>query len=50
MGLSCANAVNAVPDSTTDNIGFGSRADAREKACQAPFIDTDGSSCRVDTR
>jgi len=46
----CANAGKAVPDSTTENIGFGSRADAREKVCQALFFDAAGSSCRVDTR
>ena len=46
----CANAGKSVPDSTTENIGFGSRADAREKVCHALFFDTASSSCRVDTR
>ena len=46
----CANAEKSAPDSTTENIGFDSRADAREKACQALFFDAVGSSCRVDTR
>lgn len=49
--LLCANAGKCrTPNLNTENIGFGSRADAREKACQAPFFDAAGSFCRVDTR